>query len=154
VVFGLPQNPTAITLRQRRNATTFISLERIMEKRWLCLGLTVLLFFPALYLSGWIGVLCVLSFIAAFLSTWWFFLVDRIANVSQAEPILLPSAQELLAMKQAELARQHSLSTQNVAQAAPKAQVVAPPVAATPPKPTAPITGRAVFNLGTDATSE
>jgi hypothetical protein len=125
-----------------------------MEKRWLCLGLTVVLFFPALYLSGWIGVFCVLSFIAAFLSTWWFFLVDRIANVSQAEPILLPSAQELLAMKQAELARQHSLSTQNVAQAAPIAQVIAPPVAPAPPKPAAPITGRAVFNLGADAPSE
>jgi hypothetical protein len=125
-----------------------------MEKRWICLGLTVLLFFPALYLSGWIGVICVLSFIAAFLSTWWFFLVDRIANVSQAEPIFLPSAQELLAMKQADLARQQSLSSQAVVQAAPTAQVVTPPVAAAPPKPVAPITGRAVFNLGGDAASE
>jgi hypothetical protein len=127
-------------------------MECIMEKRWLCLGLTVLLFFPALYLSGWIGVICVLSFVVTFFSTWWFFLVDRIANVSQAEPILLPSAQELLAMKQAELARQQSLSPQVVPQAALTAQPVAPPVA--PPRPAAPITGRAVFNLGADTLPE
>lgn len=121
-----------------------------MDKRWLCAGLSALCFLASARMGWFRGLVLPMMGVGFLFAILWFWFVERMGRVAKLPELYLPTPQELAAIKQAALEKQHAgVATpisENPAPAANKPAVVVQD----PPKAPAP-TGRAVFNLGQEA---
>jgi hypothetical protein len=119
-----------------------------MDRRVLSAVLTLLTFIGAAYFPGWKGSLSLILMAIFGIATTIFVVVEHMATISSAPPIIIPSAQELAALKQAQTNAAPPAAAPIEPHAAPPTAQIPP--AAPKPIPPKPLTGRAVFDLGED----
>jgi hypothetical protein len=130
-----------------------------MDKRWLCAGLSVLCFLFSAKMGWFRGLILPMTGVGFIFAGMWIWFAERMALTSNQQPLYMPTPTELAAIKQAALAKQGAVAPV-VATPSPSelmeivqtrvdpATLQSQPV---PPSIAPPPTGRAVFDLGTEA---
>jgi hypothetical protein len=121
-----------------------------MDKRLLYALLCVGCFFGAALLPGTLGMAMLVGMFVSFCLCIWHFLLAKQEAMASSQPLMMPSAAEIAAMKEAAAAK--------AAMDASAVQTSAAPVAPAPeaqsakidtkPEVIKPLTGKAVFDLG------